>query len=160
LAFLLCACVTSAPLQGPAQLRGCWIARDGENVRMLQWSQRESASWWGEEVFIHDGDDPEHQGFRIDRMRADENENWEYCPIDEGLGHGPPCQALFFGRRGAQNEGRGEGTGERGDTGDEWTEIYVDPQHLRIVQVESSERRTFFEGVRDNCSVESPVPGS
>ena len=118
LAFLLCACVTAANVTDvPAALRGCWIERSGINAKTFRWFPKaEGSSWHGDEMVVHDGDDPGHQGFDIDATGGEENASgWTICPLDDGLPHGPPCMPLWFGA--------GHAVGDDQD----WMEIHVTP---------------------------------
>ena len=142
LALLLCACVTSASVKDvPAALRGCWIEHSGTDAKTFRWFPKtEGAAWHGDEIIIHDGDDPAHQGFDIEATGGEENASgWTLCPLDDGLPHGPPCMPLWFGA--------GHAVGDDQD----WMEIQVTQQRMSLTHVVSGERYPFFDGVRDGC---------
>lgn len=141
-AFAVAACATaSSVLDIPAALRGCWIEHSGIDVKTMRWFPKsDGASWHGDELFIHDGDDPAHQGFDINATGGEEGAGgWELCPLDDGLPHGPPCMPLWFGA--------GHALGDDQD----WMEIRVTQQHMSLTHVESGQRYPFFDGVREGC---------
>ncbi|MES1159046.1 MAG: hypothetical protein ABUL42_04045 [Terricaulis silvestris] len=136
LALALAACATSTAPSVPAELRGCWIAREPDRTVTMRWFQND-AGWHGDQLFYaKDGGEPAHQGYRIDAT-AGENEHggWAVCPLDDGLPHGAPCRALYFGH-----------------AADEYhAELVATADHLHFAFFDAGEETVLFDGARDGC---------
>lgn len=90
--------------------------------------------WRGDRLDYRAGDQSAHDAFRLERA----GRGWRLCPLDDGLGHGPPCQPVFF------SEANDVSTGDR---------FSLEAHGERLVfQFRTTDASlTVFEGVRDGC---------
>ena len=135
-ALFLAACATSAPPSVPAQLRGCWIAREPERTVTMRWFPQ-GAAWRGDQLFYDKaGGEPAHQAYRIEANNgANAQGGWTICPLDDGLPHGAPCRALSFGP----------------SSEDYHAELVATADHLHFAWVDEGEETILFDGARDGC---------
>lgn len=135
----LAACTTASVAAGPDGLRGCWIERAGAETKTMRWFAAESGAWRGDQLTYHNGDEPQHQGYRLEPGDPDGRAAWRLCPIDDGLMHGPPCLPAFLGR------------GDIREEGVDWFELKTSPDRFALILVRSHQRTPLFDGRRDGC---------
>ncbi|HVY85224.1 MAG TPA: hypothetical protein VG943_08825 [Caulobacterales bacterium] len=140
LALALAACATSAAPSVPAELRGCWIAREPDRTVTMRWFPgRAGSNWRGDQLFYaKDGGEPFHQAYRIDEeIGVDDapRPHWVVCPLDDGLPHGAPCRALSFAH----------------SSEDYHAEIIASADHLHFAFFDEGEETVLFDGARDGC---------
>ena len=138
LTLLATGCATATPDHVPENLRGCWIERRGAETLTMRWFPSSPIDWRGDLLSYRDGADPAPQTFLLGAA-AGENERWGWavCEKDDALGHGPPCQPLYFGRGPSSSAER--------------MEISVTKDRLRFEFVNGDQRLTLFDGARDGC---------
>jgi len=131
-------CATATPDHVPETLRGCWIERRGAETLTMRWFPTDAYNWRGDLLSYRDGQEPAPQTFLLGATAGEkERAGWALCPHDDALGHGPPCQPLFFGRGPSSNPER--------------MEIVATKDRLRFDFINGDQRLMLFDGARDGC---------
>lgn len=138
LTLLAAGCASAVPDSVPEALRGCWIERRGAETLTMRWFPSSPINWRGDLLSYRDGADPAPQTFLLGAA-AGEKERWGWAlsQRDDALGHGPPCQPLFFGRGPSSASER--------------MEIVATKDRLRFEYINGDQRLTMFDGARDGC---------
>lgn len=137
-AVALAACASAVPARVPENLRGCWIERRVAETITMRWFPSSPIDWRGDLLSYRDGLDPAPQTFLLGAAAGEkERWGWAICQKDDALGHGPPCQPLFFGRGPSSASER--------------MEIVATKDRLRFEFINGDHHLTLFDGARDGC---------
>jgi hypothetical protein len=131
-ALLLAACATPPQPDPDASVRGCWIARSGEQTTTMRWLPRPNRT----EILYGDLLVYAPSGTTNARYALELLENgWRLCSLANG--DIQTCWPVAEGREGSVDEGR----------------AFIDAyrERLRIAVVEATGERVIFDGQRDGC---------